>query len=66
MTLLQVLDDAGRFDDRIAIVEQHRKLPEGPMSLELGEILRMLFVDHSVFELGSVCPERDQDLLAIG
>ena len=41
-------------------------MPNGQCRLQLGHILRMLGVEHPVFERGAVRPERDQHLLGVG
>src|SRR4029079_14004813 len=61
-----MLDDDRGLDDRLAVIEQHRELPERPVALELREILRVVPLEQLVLELGAVGPQRDQDFLAVG
>src|SRR5258708_27871354 len=62
---LQMFDYASRCDHRMAVREQQRKQSERRVQLELVEILRMLLVEHRVFELRPVGPQGDQDFLAV-
>src|SRR5205085_4158078 len=64
MVRLQMLDDAGRFRNDLAIVDQHWESAEGPQPLELGVGL-LIFRDLPIDEFGSVGPDGDQHLPAV-